>query len=279
MARDGNGSYSDEKLILLSIRGNRNAFEELTCRHREWIYKRALSMVRDPQAAEDASQDVMLILLTRLSTFRGESSFRCWLQRIVTNHVINTVKRKSREMSTCFSQYGSMWNNMSLVDLPDPHSIPVDLHLIMEEACTYYMMGIMHCLLPEQRMIFILGDLFEVNDCVGSEVFRISRVNYRKKLSRARKRVYGFVRENYIAANNGRLKKRNGLSNDLPRIDVKPGSKRIWFQQKYLRLSEYLHDRFKRLSEECASVNSAGLVRYYQEILSCRELRGILEVG
>ena len=52
-------------------------------------------MVYHPYDAEDATQEVLIKLLTKLSTFEGRSSFRTWLYRIVVNHVLNMKRARA----------------------------------------------------------------------------------------------------------------------------------------------------------------------------------------
>jgi RNA polymerase sigma factor (sigma-70 family) len=54
-------------------------------------------MLHHPQDAEDATQEILIKVLTRLSSFEGRSSFRTWLYRIVVNHVLN-MKRGQEEV-------------------------------------------------------------------------------------------------------------------------------------------------------------------------------------
>lgn len=46
-------------------------------------------MLYHPQDAEDATQEILVNILTRLSCFEGRSSFRTWLYRIAVNHLLN----------------------------------------------------------------------------------------------------------------------------------------------------------------------------------------------
>jgi len=79
--------------------GDREALEALVRRHQAWIYNIALRMLYHPQDAEDATQEILIKALTRLSSFEGRSSFRTWLYRIVVNHVLN-MKRGRRETAS-----------------------------------------------------------------------------------------------------------------------------------------------------------------------------------
>src|SRR3970282_2897425 len=89
----GEGRYRE--LVQLAKGGRRYALEELVVRHQAWIYNLALRMVHHPEDAKDATQEVLIKLFTRLSTFDGRSSLRTWLYRIVPNHLLNMKRRRA----------------------------------------------------------------------------------------------------------------------------------------------------------------------------------------
>jgi DNA-directed RNA polymerase specialized sigma24 family protein len=62
--------------------GDRVALEKLVLRHQAWIYNIAVRMVFQPHDAEEVTQEVLVKVITKLSTFKGESTFRTWLYRI-----------------------------------------------------------------------------------------------------------------------------------------------------------------------------------------------------
>ena len=75
----------DEKLVRRAQRGDMVAFEELIARHRDKIYARAFSMMRNEDEATDLSQEAWVKGWQRLKQFQGESSFVTWMTRIVIN--------------------------------------------------------------------------------------------------------------------------------------------------------------------------------------------------
>jgi RNA polymerase sigma factor (sigma-70 family) len=87
---------TDQNLVLRARAGDRRALEDLIERHQAWIYNIALRMLFHPQDAEDATQEILIKVVTRLASFEGRSSFRTWLYRIVANHLLN-VKRGREE--------------------------------------------------------------------------------------------------------------------------------------------------------------------------------------
>jgi RNA polymerase sigma factor (sigma-70 family) len=189
----------------LALLGNQAASEELVKRHRDWIYNVALRMVKNPEDAEDVTQDVLIKILTKLSTFKGKSRFRTWVYRIVTNQVINMKTRGIEKHVVSFSDYWKGIERTRIKDLPDRKSTPVDLPIIMEETKIQCMMGMHLCLNREQRLIFVLGGIFGVTDTIGSEIVEISKVNFRQKLSRSRRLVYNFINEKCSLFNRSNL--------------------------------------------------------------------------
>ena len=95
----------DLAAVRLAQSGSRDALEEVIRRHQAWIYNIVLRMLYYPQDAEDATQEVLIKVITKLSTFEGRSSFRTWLYRLVVNHVLN-LKRRDWEDRTNFVNYG-----------------------------------------------------------------------------------------------------------------------------------------------------------------------------
>ena len=89
-------ALSDEKLVRLAQRGDMRAFEELVARHRDKIYARAFSMVRNEDDAVDLSQEAWVKAWQRLKQFQGESSFVTWMTRIVINLCLDHLRKMKR---------------------------------------------------------------------------------------------------------------------------------------------------------------------------------------
>src|SRR5215468_3644517 len=101
------GIDPDADLVTLAQSGSRDALEELVARHQAWIYNIALRMIYDPHDAEDVTQEILIKLVTKLSTFEGRSRFRTWLYRLVVNHVLNMKRTRAEEFEWTFEKYGS----------------------------------------------------------------------------------------------------------------------------------------------------------------------------
>ena len=94
---ENHSSASDEQLVKAAKRGNMEAFEELVARHRDKIYARAFSMMRNEEEAVDLSQEAWVKSWQRLKQFQGESSFGTWMTRIVINLCLDQLRRRKRQ--------------------------------------------------------------------------------------------------------------------------------------------------------------------------------------
>lgn len=86
----------DEALVKASKKGRTDAFEELVARHRDKVYARAYSMMRNEDEAIDLSQEAWVKGWQRLKQFQGEASFVTWITRIVINLCLDQLRRQKR---------------------------------------------------------------------------------------------------------------------------------------------------------------------------------------
>lgn len=82
------------------------------------------------------------------------------------------------------------------LDPPDPRTVPVPLEILIEETKNHCMIGTLLCLDGRQRLVFILSEIFAVSDEVGAEIAEVTPVNFRQILSRTRRDLYEYLRNN-----------------------------------------------------------------------------------
>ena len=187
------GGSVDAELVEQAKNGDRSALETLVQRHQAWVYNIAVRMVFQPQDAEEVTQEVLVKVITKLSTFKGESTFRTWLYRIAANHVLNMKRRWAETRTTTFADYGKAINGTPDLDLPDWKSVPVEVPLLVEETKNSCTMGMLLCLDRKQRLIFTLGAILGASDAVGAEVLEMTDDNFRQCLARARRDLHSFM--------------------------------------------------------------------------------------
>ena len=97
MSDKDHSSVDDQELVRRAQKGDMGAFEELVARHRDKIYARALSMMRNEEEAVDLSQEAWVKGWQRLSQFQGEASFGTWMTRIVINLCLDHLRKQKRQ--------------------------------------------------------------------------------------------------------------------------------------------------------------------------------------
>src|SRR5678816_855286 len=86
----------DDELVKAAQKGDMAGFEELVARHRDKIYARAFSMMRNEDDAVDLSQEAWVKGWQRLQQFQGDSSFATWMTRIVINLCLDQLRKQKR---------------------------------------------------------------------------------------------------------------------------------------------------------------------------------------
>ncbi|MGB0582213.1 MAG: RNA polymerase sigma factor [Limisphaerales bacterium] len=94
----------DKALVKWSQDQDAEAFEELIARHRDKIYARAFSMMRNEDEALDLSQEAWIKAWQRLKQFQGDSSFATWMTRIVINLCLDQIRRHKRKRAESIEQ-------------------------------------------------------------------------------------------------------------------------------------------------------------------------------
>lgn len=181
-------------LIGKATAGDKDSLETVLLSVRDLVFNLSLRMLGTFPDAEDATQDILLKIMTHLSSFKKESSFSTWVFRIATNYLIDYKKHMFARFPLTFEFYGDDIENAKIQDVPDLTQ-NVEKAILAEElkmSCTNVML---QCLDTESRCIFILGTMFKVDSRIAGDVLGMTPEAYRKRLSRIRGKVAGFLTE------------------------------------------------------------------------------------
>ena len=181
-------------LIEQATAGDKAALETVLTGVQDLVFNLSLRMLGSFHDAEDASQDILLKVMTHLSSFKGESSFTTWVFRIAVNHLKDYKKHMFAQFPLSFEFYGDDIRNGKIQDVPDLTQ-NIDQSILAEElklSCTNIML---QCLDPESRCIFILGTMFRVDSRIAGDILGITPEAYRQRLSRVRKKMAAFLSE------------------------------------------------------------------------------------
>ncbi len=86
----------DLALVERYVGGDVAAFDEIVRRHRDRVFAVCLRMLRDRDAALDATQDTFVTLFRKADRFRAEAAFSTWLYRVTVNVCYDHLRRSQR---------------------------------------------------------------------------------------------------------------------------------------------------------------------------------------
>ncbi len=87
-------SGQESAWVTSSQGGDVVSFNRLVLKWEKKIFNLSLRILRDPNEAADATQEVFLVAFKRIRQFRQDSSFATWLYRIAVNHCTNRLQRR-----------------------------------------------------------------------------------------------------------------------------------------------------------------------------------------
>ena len=92
-------TQTDETLIARTLAGDRNAFRALVESRYASVYRLCRSILRHPEDAEDATQEVFMRAYQALAQYAGRGAFDAWLRRLAVNHCLNRTQTASAKTS------------------------------------------------------------------------------------------------------------------------------------------------------------------------------------
>jgi len=180
-----------ESLVKDAQAGDKKALESVVLALQDSIYYLSLRMLIRPEDASEATQEILILVITRLSTFQFKSKFQTWVYRVASNYLLNTQKKLAKDPLLSFDEFKADLES----DLQDPAELTEspDYALLLNEIRIMCTMAMLICLDKKHRLAYILGDIFELDHTEASECLSLSKENYRKQLSRARLKVVEFT--------------------------------------------------------------------------------------
>ncbi len=124
-----NSDHTDESLVMLTLAGEKEAYELLVTRHQNAVVSQALSVTHNRDMAEDAAQDAFVTAWLKLDTLKDLSKYRAWVMMIVKNCAKNMVARYRSYVD--IDEAGEMLRDISGISQTDS---PYDIYETREEA-------------------------------------------------------------------------------------------------------------------------------------------------
>lgn len=173
--------------------GQRDALEELLRRTQQPIYALAVRMLWHPEDARDATQEILIRVMTHLGSFRGESRFMTWAYRVASNYLLTCRQGRVEAQRYTFERFGDELRED--LDVADESEWPPDRAVLLEEVKVGCMLAMLACLDREHRLAYVLGEILELEGPDAAAALDITPAAFRKRLSRARAALVAFTRE------------------------------------------------------------------------------------
>jgi RNA polymerase sigma factor (sigma-70 family) len=182
-----------EELVRRARGGDAAALEQVVRAVQDDVFGLALRMLGHADDARDAAQEVLIRVMTKLSTFQGESRFRTWVYRVAANGILN-FRTELRTPERSFGEAGAQLDVALDAYEAAPRSGPEQDVLVNEVkvACTH---GMLLCLDRPHRLAYVLGEILEFSGDDAAAMLEISPVAFRKRLSRAREEMEKFLQK------------------------------------------------------------------------------------
>jgi RNA polymerase sigma factor (sigma-70 family) len=191
-SNSGYKNATDLALIQKILMGDRTSLNDLLQRHQDFIYNVALKMLNNVADAEDATQEILIKIVTQLSKYdQHKAQFRTWLYRITFSHVLNMKKNEYETVVTDFETFFGFINRAEDISVSEEEE--KEMQEVFEESKIACMAGMIMCLDRMQRLIYIVGEVFNIDHNLAAEIFETTPDNFRQKLSRARKDLYNWM--------------------------------------------------------------------------------------
>jgi RNA polymerase sigma factor (sigma-70 family) len=191
MEKDGLDSVPIlEDLARRAISGDKDALEQLVRAIQGDIYGLSLRMLSNREDAEDATQEILVRIVTHLSQFDFRSKLKTWAYRVAVNYILDVKKSAVERLQLSFEQFAEGLTTGLSLEAPSE----TEESLLIEEVkvgCTF---GMLQCLDRPHRLAYILGEIMELSGPDAAEVLEISPDLFRKRLQNARTAILQFTR-------------------------------------------------------------------------------------
>ncbi|MGI9861960.1 sigma-70 family RNA polymerase sigma factor [Moorella naiadis] len=172
-----------EELLARSRNGDPEAFTLLVERYQGMLYTIAYRFLGNPEDAGDAAQEALVRAFKSLKDFRGQCSFKTWLQHIITNVCRDELRRLKRRPTLSLDALLELDGQSREISAGDAVS-PEEIAVAREGEARLH--SLIQALTPEQRMVVIMRDIQgfsyeEIASCLDCSIGTV-----KSRLSRAR---------------------------------------------------------------------------------------------
>jgi RNA polymerase sigma factor (sigma-70 family) len=177
-------------LVARAVNGDKAALEKVIRLLQDPLYRLALRMVWRPADADDATQEILIRVVTRLASWRAEAKLLTWAYRIAVNYLLNLRRQTPQEaQQVSLDEFrDGLADGLAAADYAGPEAT-----LLAEEVRLSCTQAMLQCLERGERIAFVLSDIFELSSTDAAWILETTPAAYRKRLERARHRIRAFM--------------------------------------------------------------------------------------
>jgi RNA polymerase sigma factor (sigma-70 family) len=179
-----------EELARKALDGDRDAVAALVRGLQGPVYAVALRTLWHPQDAEDATQEILVRVVTRLSQFDFRSRLQTWAYRVATNYLLDVKKSCVERRRLTFTEFAEDLAEGLSDDGPADH----DRSVLTEEVRIGCTLGMLQCLDRPHRLAYVLGEIMDLSAPEAAHALDLEPAAFRKRLQRAREEIEAFTR-------------------------------------------------------------------------------------
>ncbi len=179
-----------EDIARQALGGDREALDALVRALQVDIHGLALRMLWNREDAEDATQEILVRIVTRLSRFGFRSRLKTWAYRIAVNYVLDVKKSAIERLHLSFDRFADDLDS----GLQAASAGDTEESLLIEEVKVGCSLAMLQCLDRPHRAAYVLGEIVELSGPEAAQVLAISPALFRKRLQHAREAVLAFMK-------------------------------------------------------------------------------------
>lgn len=174
----------EEELIALSRRGDVDAFGQLVATYERHVYTVAFRFMGNHADASDLAQEAFLRAFRGIGKFRGDCSFKTWLNQITANVCRDQLRKQRRNPTISLDAATNSEDDPAQVILPDYSNCPEQVFQQREER--EYLQEVLNTLPIEFRIVLILRDVQGLSYEEIANSLNIPLGTVKSRLNRAR---------------------------------------------------------------------------------------------
>jgi len=183
----------DPETVSAAQRGSRAALESIVRQLQRPLFNLAIRMLGNAADAEDAAQEVLILVITHLGEVRAAPAAASWVFRIACRYLVHARKKGRLEAQRLTFRAFAADLEAGLEELPAHATADPETAALIEEVKIGCTLALLTCLTRQLRAAYVLGEIFELTDAEAAFALEIAPAAYRQRLRRARALVTSFL--------------------------------------------------------------------------------------